>query len=69
MSVFITIDDKHVPAWRIVWISALPHFCGSPDCVCEGQYEVHLDNGDSVWGNQEQRDAALEALEAWQQGR
>jgi hypothetical protein len=69
MSVFIKIDNKHVPAWRIVWISELPHFCGSPDCIREGQYEVRLDNGESVWGSQAERNTAIEALEAWQGGR
>jgi hypothetical protein len=69
MGVFIKIDDKHVPAWRIVWISDLPHFCGSADCACEGQYEIRLDNGESVWGSQQERDAALEFLESWQEGK
>ncbi|MBN2578074.1 MAG: hypothetical protein JXB10_03705 [Pirellulales bacterium] len=69
MSALIKIDDKHVPAWRIAWISDLPHFCGSADCTREGQYEVRLDNGESVWGNQEERNAALESLETWQEGK
>jgi len=68
MSVFIQIDDKHVPLWRVAWISELPHFCGSADCAREGQYEVRLDNGESVWGSQTERDATLEALEAWREG-
>jgi hypothetical protein len=68
MSVFCVIDDKHVPVYRILWVSELPHFCGSPDCERESQYEIRLDAGESVWGNAEQRDAALEAIENWQQG-
>lgn len=60
-----TIDDKHVPLYRIVWISAVPHFCGSEDCRREGQYEVRLEAGEAVWANRQQRDALLEALEAW----
>jgi hypothetical protein len=68
MSVFCIIDDKHVPVYRILWVSELPHFCGSPDCEREGQYEIRLDAGESVWGNPEQRDAVLEAIENWQKG-
>ena len=26
MSVFCTVDDKHIPLYRIMWVSALPHF-------------------------------------------
>jgi hypothetical protein len=60
------IDDKHVPLYRIIWVSDVPHFCGEDDCMCEGQYEVRLDHGESVWGNREDRDRVLNALEAWQ---
>jgi hypothetical protein len=60
------IDDKHVPLYRILWISAIPHFCGAAECQHEGDYEVRLEHGESVWANQEERDAALEAIEAWQ---
>jgi len=67
LPVVCIIDDKHVPLYRILWISALPHFCGSSDCQREGQYEVRLDQGESLWASgTEQRDAALAALEAWQ---
>ena len=66
MSVFCLIDDKHVPLYRILWISGLPHYCGSADCLREGQYEIRLEEGESVWATREQRDAALAALEAWQ---
>ncbi len=65
MTVFCLIDDKHVPLYRILWISALPHFCGSPECEREGDYEIRLEGGESVWADREERDAALEALEAW----
>jgi hypothetical protein len=65
VTVFCVIDDKHVPLYRILWISALPHFCGSPDCRREGDYEVRLDCGESVWADRAERDAALEALEVW----
>ena len=60
------IDDKHVPLYRVVWVSAVPHFCGAEDCAREGQYEVRLDHEESVWGNREERDRVLEALELWQ---
>lgn len=65
MSVFCVIDDKHVPLYRILWVSALPHFCGAADCEREGDYEVRLECGESVWANREERDAVLEALEVW----
>jgi len=66
MSNFCMIDDKHVPLYRIMWISDVPHFCGSEDCQREGQYEIRLEQGESLWASQLQRDAALAALEAWQ---
>ncbi len=64
MSAFCIIDDKHVLLYRIVWVSELPHFCGSDECQHEGQYEVHLEDGDSVWATQEERDEVLVTLEA-----
>jgi len=60
------IDDKHVPLYRILWVSAVPHFCGSDECQHEGDYEIRLEHGESVWANQEERDAVIEAIEAWQ---
>jgi len=68
MSIFCLIDDKQVPLYRVMWVSTLPHFCGSPDCQREGAYEVRLEQGESVWATQQQRDAVLAALEAWQGG-
>jgi len=65
MSVLQTIDDKHVPLYRILWISAVPHFCGSDDCEREGQYEVRLEQGESLWASRQERDTVMEALEAW----
>jgi hypothetical protein len=65
MSATCLIEDKHVPLYRILWISALPHFCGDDECQREGQYEVRLEQGESVWGSAEERDSALAALEAW----
>jgi hypothetical protein len=69
MSVFCSIDDKRVPLYRIVWISDLPHFCGDPECEREGQYEIRLEQGESVWSSLPEHDAAVEALQAWLQGR
>ena len=66
MSPFCMIDDKHVPLYRILWVSAVPHFCGSEQCQHEGDYEIRLEHGESMWANQEERDAVLEALDAWQ---
>ena len=66
---FCIVDDKHVPLHRIVWISDLPHFCGSEECQREGCYEIRLEAGEAVWAkNTEERDAVLAALEAWQGG-
>jgi hypothetical protein len=60
------VDDKHVPLYRIMWVAATPHFCGSPECAHEGDYEVRLEQGESVWAKREERDGVLAALEAWQ---
>ena len=68
MSIFCQVDDKYVPVYRIMWISALPHFCGSPQCQHEGDYEVRLEHGEALWVNQTDRDAVIEALEMWQGG-
>jgi hypothetical protein len=65
MSVFCLVDDKHIPLHRIVWVSEVPHFCGSEDCQREGDYEIHLGEGESVWGSREERDAVLAAIEGW----
>ncbi|MHC4399092.1 MAG: hypothetical protein ACYTG0_05365 [Planctomycetota bacterium] len=65
MPVFCTIDDKHVPLYRVMWVSAVPHFCGADDCQREGQYEVRLEQGESLWATGPERDAVLEALEAF----
>lgn len=65
MNVFATVDDKHVPLYRVMWVAATPHFCGADDCEREGQYEIRLEQGESVWGSREERDAMLAALEEW----
>jgi hypothetical protein len=64
-SIFCLVDDKHVPLYRIMWIADIPHFCGSEDCMCEGQYEIRLEQDESVWANRVERDQVLAALEAW----
>ncbi len=66
MATFCLIDDKYIPLYRILWISAIPHFCGSPDCQHEGDYEIRLEHGESVWANQTERDQTLTALEVWE---
>ncbi|HID78494.1 MAG TPA: hypothetical protein EYP56_21200 [Planctomycetaceae bacterium] len=69
MSIFCVVDDKHVPLYRIMWVSALPHYCGNEDCQREGQYEIRLEHGEAVWASTpEERDAVLAALEAWAEG-
>ncbi|EAQ81332.1 MULTISPECIES: hypothetical protein [Blastopirellula] len=67
-SLFCMIDDKHVPLYRILWIADVPHFCGAEDCLCEGQYEVRLEQGESLWTNREERDTVIAALERWHAG-
>lgn len=67
-TIFCKIDDKHVPLYRVLWISDLPHFCGEDDCSCEGQYEIRLENDESVWGTRAERDSMLKAIEEWQGG-
>ncbi len=62
------IDDKHVPLYRVVWVSDVPHFCGSEDCMAEGRYEVRLEADEAVFCNREERDKILAALEAWARG-
>jgi hypothetical protein len=61
----VVVDDKHVPIYRILWISSTPHFCGEEDCLREGQYEIRLEMDESLWARGEERDAVLEALTAW----
>ena len=68
MSIFCLVDDKHVPLYRVMWVSAVPHFCGDDDCEREGQYEIRLEQGESVWANQQERAHMVEALEGWQGG-
>ena len=68
MSVFCRIDDKHIPLYRVMWVSATPHYCGEEDCVREGSYEIRLEQGESVWANQQERDEMLACLETWQGG-
>jgi hypothetical protein len=68
MSIFCTVDDKHVPLYRVMWISAIPHFCGSEECMHEGDYEVRLEQGECVWAKRDERDRLLAALEHWQGG-
>lgn len=67
-SILCKIDDKHVPLFRIMWVSDLPHFCGEEDCMREGQYEVRLEMDESVWANRQERDDVLRMLEEWHGG-
>lgn len=67
-SIFCLVDDKHVPLYRVMWLADVPHFCGHEDCTREGQYEVRLEQDESVWASREERDRMLGMLEAWQGG-
>lgn len=64
----ILIDDKHVPLYRIMWIADTPHFCGEEDCMREGQYEVRLELDESLWASRDERDGALQSINAWRGG-
>lgn len=68
MSILSNIDDKHIPLYRVMWIAATPHFCGEEDCMREGNYEIRLEQGESVWANSEERDKIIQQLEQWQGG-
>ena len=39
-SILCYVDEKHVPLYRVIWVSELPHFCGHEDCDQEGRYEI-----------------------------
>jgi len=64
-SIFVVVDDKHLPLYRILWVSDVPHFCGSEECECEGDYEIRLEQDESIWASRAERDAVLQAMEAW----
>jgi len=64
-SPIVKVDDKFVPLYRIVWASDIPHFCGEPDCMHEGDYEIRLDVDDSLWTNAIERDEVVQALTRW----
>jgi hypothetical protein len=64
-SPIVKVDDKHVPLYRIVWVSEVPHFCGEDDCMHEGDYEIRLDVDDSLWTTSDERDMVVKALARW----
>jgi hypothetical protein len=68
LSTFCRIDDKFVPLFRVLWVSATPHFCGEPECQAEGLYEVALEGGESIWAKDSERDKLLDMIEDWQGG-
>ncbi|OUT61829.1 hypothetical protein SV7mr_11530 [Stieleria bergensis] len=68
-SPLVVIDDKHVPLARVIWVADLPHFCGNPECECEGEYEVRLEADESLWTSQRGRDQVVQALETWYEQR
>jgi len=68
MDILARVDDKYIPLYRILWVSDLPHFCGHEDCEKEGRYEFRLEQGESVWGSQVERDDVIASLRAWQGG-
>ena len=67
-NILYLVDDKHVPLYRVMWVSQVPHFCGDPTCTAEGRYEVRLEQDESLWASREERDGVLQALERWRGG-
>jgi len=65
---FCLIDDKHIPLYRVMWISDIPHFCGDEDCQVEGLYEIRLEQDESIFCNRDDRDKMFETLEQWFRG-
>jgi hypothetical protein len=65
---FAIVDDKYIPLYRVMWLAAVPHFCGEESCTREGFYEIRLEQGESVWANADERDKMLRQLEEWQGG-
>ena len=51
MATLCQVDDKYVPLYRVVWVSATPHFCGDEDCTREGFYEIRLEADESLWAS------------------
>jgi len=68
VSILCRVDDKFIPLYRVMWVSAIPHFCGEEDCIREGYYEIRLEQGESVWANDSERDEMNARLEKWQGG-
>lgn len=68
MSIFCRIDDKHIPLYRVLWISATPHFCGEPECQCEELHEVALEGGESVWATFDEKERLIQMIDEWQSG-
>ena len=68
MSILCRVDDKFVPLYRVMWVAATPHYCGEEDCSREGFYEIRLEQGESVWANDSERDEMSKRLEQWQGG-
>ena len=68
MSILCRVDDKLIPLYRVMWVAATPHFCGEEDCMREGFYEIRLEQGESVWANDDERDEMRHQLEKWQGG-
>ncbi len=68
MSILCRVDDKFVPLYRVMWVAATPHYCGEEDCSREGFYEIRLEQGESVWANDKERQEMNTRLEKWQGG-
>jgi len=67
-TIFCRIDDKQIPLYRVLWVSATPHYCGEAECQCEGLYEVAIEGGDPIFARHEEKDRLMAMIEDWQLG-
>ena len=68
MSIFCTIDDKHVPLYRVMWVAATAHFCGHEDCQAKASTKSAWSRANRFGPRGSERDEMLTALEGWQGG-
>ena len=62
MSVFLVVDDKHVPQYRVLWNADVPHFFGAEAYTSKYMTKIRLEDDESVWANAEERDTMLDSI-------
>ena len=67
-TIFCRIDDKQIPLYRVLWVSATPHYCGEAECQCEGMYEVAIEGGEPIWARFDEKEKLMTMIEDWQLG-